>query len=103
MTEKQKRTLKAAFTTAIAAFELADSLSKIYGGEGLDELSQRALAIQKAALLEAQKESPSFDAIHDLLMQMHPPVVGDAVEPLKFPPGGIVSAADGGEYIVGEN
>lgn len=95
MTEKQKTAFKAAFTTAITALEWADGISKICGGKGLDDKSKRMLDAHRSVLAELQKERPSIDVIHNILLSTYP----DRIKPIQFPPGGIVSEADGGEYI----
>lgn len=99
MTEKQKHIFKSLATAAIASLEFADAVIKSSGGPGLDEDGRKFLGGNRLLLAELQRENPSIDIVYQILVAINPALENE-LRGNKFPPGGIVSEAEGGEYIV---
>ena len=98
MTEKQKRIFKSLAATSIVALEFADAVIKSSGGPGLDEDGRKFLGGNRLLLAELQRENPSIDIVYQILVAINPALENE-LRGKQFPPGGIVSEADGGEYI----
>ena len=91
MTPKQIKSWRIVFATAVAAFELSDTIARISGGQGLDERGKQLLSLHRQGLAECEKESPDINIISSLLTQME--IIVSQKDAPKFPPGGIVNKA----------
>ena len=88
MTEKQIKSFRTIFATAVGLLELGNTIAEIHGGKRLEGREAQVLALHKQGLAECEKESPDADVIADVLKQLEE--LAEQRLP-KFPQGGIVN------------
>jgi len=86
MTQKQIKTFRTIFATAVGLLELGNTIAEIHGGKPLEGRAAQVLLLHRQGLAECEKKDPSGEVVLNVLKQLEE--LAEQRLP-KFPKGGI--------------